>query len=444
MASVLLVDDEPDFVASASEMLRLHGHEVRTADTLANARRILDSQPSDVLLLDLMLPDGNGLELLDELARNKLEVERVVLITGHPGIKSQIKNLSGPTVSYLTKPIDNRELMALLRDLEHSGNYEDEDVNLHFGLLVGETPQMHEVYNQIKKIACTDSPVLILGETGTGKELVAEAIHRESRRRGDFVAVNCGSLSRELAGSELFGHEKGSFTGATRQHVGFFQRAHNGTLFLDELTEMPPELQPHFLRVLETRKVLPVGSEKEIPIETRVIAATNRVPNEAIQNKALRKDLYYRLSVFPINLPPLRQRREDIPLLANHFLNELARRYGPQRWLSEKSMKRLQAYHWPGNVRELRHVIHRAFILSDSEDGEIELPERFESPFGQQNRLEGLQVGRSIREIERELIMRTLAHFDSDKRAAAEILGISLNTLYNRLHVYEQEKEKAS
>jgi two-component system, NtrC family, response regulator HydG len=439
MARVLLVDDEPDFVASASEMLRLHGHEVRTADTLANARRILESQPSDVLLLDLMLPDGNGLELLEELEKKELDVERVVLITGHPGIKSQIKNLSGPFVSYLTKPIDNRELMSLLRELERS-DYDEEDVDLHFGFLVGETPQMKAVYNQIRKIAGTDSPVLILGETGTGKELVAEAIHRESHRSGEFVAVNCGSLSKELAGSELFGHEKGSFTGATRQHAGFFQRAHLGTLFLDELTEMPTELQPHFLRVLETRKVLPVGSEKELPVETRVVAATNRVPTEAISSKALRKDLYYRLSVFPISLPPLHARRPDIPLLANHFLSELARRYGPQRWLSEKSLKRLEAYHWPGNVRELRHVIHRAFILSDADDGELDLPERFESPFGQQNRLEGLQVGRSIRDIERELIMRTLAHFDGDKRAAAEILGISLNTLYNRLHVYEQDK----
>ncbi len=441
MARVLLVDDEPDFVQSASEMLRLHGHDVRTADTLANARRLLDSQSSDVLLLDLMLPDGNGLELLEELAENHQAIERVVLITGHPGIKSQIKNLSGPSVNYLTKPIDSRELMGLLRELERTDQgQEPEDVALHFGVLVGETPQMQAVYNQIEKIGGTDSAVLILGETGTGKELVAEAIHRVSGRTGEFVAVNCGSLSRELAGSELFGHEKGSFTGATRQHSGFFQRAHAGTLFLDELTEMPAELQPHFLRVLETRCVLPVGSEKEVPIETRVVAATNRVPTEAIQNKALRKDLYYRLSVFPINLPPLHSRRGDISLLANHFLRELARRYGPERWLSEKSMKRLEAYHWPGNVRELRHVIHRAFILSDSEDGELELPERFESPFGQQNRLEGLQVGRSIRDIERELIMRTLAHFDGDKRAAAEILGISLNTLYNRLHVYEQEK----
>jgi DNA-binding NtrC family response regulator len=443
MARVLLVDDEPDFVASASEMLRLHGHDVRTADTLANARRLLESQSSDVLLLDLMLPDGNGLELLEELAENQQAIERVVLITGHPGIKSQIKNLSGPSVSYLTKPIDSRELMGLLRELERSDKgtgKQGEDVELHFGLLVGETPQMQAVYDQIEKIAPTDSAVLILGETGTGKELVAEAIHRASGRTGEFVAVNCGSLSRELAGSELFGHEKGSFTGATRQHSGFFQRAHSGTLFLDELTEMPTELQPHFLRVLETRRVLPVGSEKEIAVETRVVAATNRVPTEAIANKALRKDLYYRLSIFPINLPPLHSRRPDIPLLAKHFLHELTRRYGPEYQLSEKSMKRLEAYHWPGNVRELRHVIHRAFILSDSENGELELPERFESPFGQQNRLEGLQVGRSIRDIERELIMRTLAHFDGDKRAAAEILGISLNTLYNRLHVYEQEK----
>ncbi len=439
MARVLLVDDEPDFVASAAEMLRLHGHDVRTADTLQNARRVLDSQPADLVLIDLMLPDGNGLELLEELNKRRTEVERVVLITGHPAIKSQIKNLSGPSVSYLTKPIDSRDLMGLLRELEQS-QYKQDDIDLHFGLLVGETPQMHEVYSQIKRIAATDSPVLILGETGTGKELVAEAIHRESSRTGDFVAVNCGSLSRELAGSELFGHERGSFTGATRQHSGFFQRANAGTLFLDELTEMPIELQPHFLRVLETRRVLPVGSEKEVPVDTRVIAATNRVPTEAISNKALRKDLYYRLSVFPINLPPLHARRADIPLLVNHFLAELARRYGPQRWLSEKSLKRLEAYHWPGNVRELRHVIHRAFILSDGDEGELELPDRFESPFGQQSKLEGLQVGRSIRDIERELIMRTLAHFDGDKRAAAEILGISLNTLYNRLHVYEQEK----
>jgi DNA-binding NtrC family response regulator len=333
--------------------------------------------------------------------------------------------------------------MTLLRDLE-AREYSDDGISLHFDLLVGETPQMQTVYSQIKKISAIDSPVLILGETGTGKELVAEAIHRESGRTGDFVAVNCGSLSRELAGSELFGHEKGSFTGATRQHTGFFQRAHGGTLFLDELTEMPQELQPHFLRVLETRKVLPVGSEKEFDIDTRVIAATNRVPAEAMASKQLRKDLYYRLSVFPINLPPLHARRTDIPLLANHFLAELARRYGPHRRLSAKSLERLQAYHWPGNVRELRHVIHRAYILSDGAGDELELPERFESPFGQQTRLEGLQVGRSIRDIERELITRTLAHFDGDKRAAAETLGISLNTLYNRLHVYEQEKAPSS
>jgi two-component system, NtrC family, response regulator HydG len=438
MARVLLVDDEPDFVSSAAELLRLHGHEVRTADTLQNARRVLESQSCNVLLLDLMLPDGNGLELLQELAENHLEIERVVLITGHPGIKSQIQNLSGPSVSYLTKPIENRELMGLLRELE-TREYQRDNVDLHFDLLVGETPEMQTVYSQIKKIGGIDSPVLILGETGTGKELVAEAIHRESGRTGEFVAVNCGSLSRELAGSELFGHEKGSFTGATRQHTGFFQRANGGTLFLDELTEMPQELQPHFLRVLETRKVLPVGSEKEFDIDTRIVTATNRVPAEAIASKQLRKDLYYRLSVFPINLPPLHARPADIPLLANHFLLELSRRYGPHRRLSPKSLERLQAYHWPGNVRELRHVVHRAYILSDGSLEELELPERFESPFGQQAQLEGLQVGRSIRDIERELITRTLAHFDGDKRAAAETLGISLNTLYNRLHVYEQD-----
>src|SRR5882672_1336173 len=232
MAKVLLVDDEPDFVAAASEMLQLHGHTVQTAERLADARRLLASNTPDVLLLDLMLPDGNGLELLEEL-RGSSAVKRVVFITGHPGIKSLIKNLSGPSVSYLTKPIDSRELLSLLKEIEAAGEVSEDTgdgITRHFGLLIGESAPMQAVYEQIEKVGRTDSPVLVLGETGTGKELVAEGIHRASGRTGQFVAVNCGSLSRELAGSELFGHEKGSFTGAVRRHPGFFKRADEGTL----------------------------------------------------------------------------------------------------------------------------------------------------------------------------------------------------------------------
>jgi DNA-binding NtrC family response regulator len=437
MAKVLLVDDEPDFVAAATEMLQLHGHSVDTAERLVDARRILGSNIPDVLLLDLMLPDGNGLELLEELRESA--VKRVVFITGHPGIKSLIKNLSGPSVSYLTKPIDSRELISLLNDIDSdagSGTRADAD-SKHFGLLIGESPPMKYVYEQIERVARTSSPVLVLGETGTGKELVAEAIHRASGREGQFVAVNCGSLSRELAGSELFGHEKGSFTGAVRRHLGFFKRADSGTLFLDELAEMPVELQPHFLRVLETGTVLPVGSEKEDRVDARIIAATNREPKKAIADKQLREDLYYRLSVFPIALPPLRERAADVPLLVEHFLRESITPDGTTRTFSGESLKRLQAYHWPGNVRELKHVVQRASIMSDPDSDVLVLPDRFESPFGEQEARQGLTIGRSIRDVERELIMRTLEHLNGDKKAAAETLGISLNTLYNRLNAYE-------
>src|SRR6188474_1786240 len=436
MANVLLVDDEPDFVAAAKEMLQLHGHNVESAERLESARRLLGGVAPDVLLLDLMLPDGNGLELLEELRDSP--VKRVVFITGHPGIKSLIKNLSGPSVSYLTKPIGSTEL---LRTVETDASTESGGStvgNLHFGCLIGESPAMLSVYEQIEKVARTPSPVLILGETGTGKELVAESIHRASARPGQFVAVNCGSLSRELAASELFGHEKGSFTGAVRRHPGFFKRADGGTLFLDELAEMPLELQPHFLRVLETGSVLPVGSEREVPIDARTVAATNRDPKKAIADKALREDLYYRLSVFPITLPPLRSRVQDVPLLVDHFLGQAKTASGVEtRRFSPEDSARLRSYHWPGNVRELRHVVLRAAIMTDPNESALRLPERFDSPFNEPNGQQGLAIGRSIRDVERELIMRTLEHLNGDKRAAAETLGISLNTLYNRLNAYE-------
>ena len=437
MANVLLVDDEPDFVAAAKEMLQLHGHTVASAERLESARRLLGGTVPDVLLLDLMLPDGNGLELLEELRASP--VKRVVFITGHPGIKSLIKNLSGPSVSYLTKPIGSTELLRTVEtDATTEGGIATVNGNLHFGCLIGESPAMLAVYEQIEKVARTPSPVLILGETGTGKELVAESIHRASGRPGQFVAVNCGSLSRELAASELFGHEKGSFTGAVRRHPGFFKRADGGTLFLDELAEMPLELQPHFLRVLETGSVLPVGSEREVPIDARTVAATNRDPKKAISEKALREDLYYRLSVFPITLPPLRSRIQDVPLLVEHFLGQAQTASGPEtRRFAAEDSARLRAYQWPGNVRELRHVVLRAAIMTDPSESTLRLPERFDSPFNEPNGQQGLAIGRSIRDVERELIMRTLEHLGGDKRAAAETLGISLNTLYNRLNAYE-------
>lgn len=434
MADVLLVDDEPDFVAAATAMLRMHNHCVETADSLAGARRSLSVSIPDALLLDLILPDGNGLELLDELADSPLE--KVVLITGHPGIKSHIKALSGPAVSYLTKPIDSDALIKSLLGVGTADAAPSVE-RPHFGLMVGEHPRMHEVYSQIERVAKTSTPVLILGETGTGKELVAESLHRASGRDGDFVEVNCGSLSKDLAGSELFGHEKGSFTGAVRRHSGFFKRADGGTLFLDELTEMPIELQAHFLRVLETGRVLSVGSDKESVVQSRIVAATNRDPEQAIADSALRQDLFFRLSVFPIVLPPLRDRASDIPRIVEHVLGQ-SRPDADERRFSAEALERLKAYHWPGNVRELKHVVQRACIMSPRETDELQLPERFDSPFGSVSAPSpGLRPGRSIRDVEQELIEQTLEHFGGDKKAAAEILGISLNTLYSRLNSYQ-------
>ena len=430
MARVLLVDDDPDSLEVARDIIASAGHTVVTAETLAGARAQIAADFPDVLLLDLMLPDGNGLELLDEVVDRGLR--RIVLITGHPGIKSHIRTLSGPSISYLTKPITARELIDAVRTVDDDPA---EAQGSHFGLIVGEHETMRAVYDQIERVARTDMPVLIVGETGTGKELVAEAIHRASGRPGSFVPMNCGSLSAELAASELFGHEKGSFTGAVRRHVGAFERAKGGTLFLDELAEMPMGLQPHFLRVLETAKIQPVGSEQEVAVDARIVAATNRDPEQALANQLLRQDLYFRLSVLPIAMPPLRARPSDIPLLVKHLLAELVTD-GRERVFTADSMQRLAAYHWPGNVRELKHVVQRTLVMSDATTAELSLPEQFESPFGGGAMQHALEAGRSIRDVERQLIELTLEHFAGDKKAAAETLGISLNTLYNRLNAY--------
>jgi two-component system response regulator HydG len=405
MARVLLVDDEADFRDTATEILRSHSHEILAVETLAQARRQLDLARPDVVLLDLMLPDGNGLELLDDLSnpgKSDLRPQKVVLMTGHPGIKSQIKHLRGPSVSFLTKPFQCDELLRAVDDFDAPSHvaHVSADTALHFGCIVGDHERMHRMYRQIDKVAKTETPVLIVGETGTGKELVAEAIHRASGRSGTFVVVNCGSLPTELAGSELFGHEKGSFTGAIRGHTGHFKRADNGTLFLDEFTEMPLELQPHFLRVLETNKVTPVGGEKEWNVSCRIVAATNREPEAAINGNLLRPDLYFRLSAFPITVPPLRDRPSDIPTLARYFLDGFQEQPG-ERYFSENSLRRLQVYQWPGNVRELRHVVQRAFILAEDDQLEIPLQDRFDSPFTSPTKQNGVEPGRSIRDVER-------------------------------------------
>jgi two-component system, NtrC family, response regulator HydG len=442
MSQVLLIDDEPSFCQATSELLRQRGHDVVTANGLAAARDLLRDATPELILLDLMLPDGNGLELLEQLGEH--HPSRVVIITGHPGIKTHIDTLTGPSVTFLTKPVNTRDLLRLMEAFnEKPEALPDIDENIHFGLMVGESEIMQTVYRAIRQLGPTDATVLIQGESGTGKELVAEALYKTSGRSGEFVAVNCGGLTKELVASELFGHEKGSFTGATRRRIGYFERAHAGMLFLDEITEMPADLQAHLLRALETGHIVRVGAEQETNIDARLVAATNQDPIKAVENRTLRKDLYYRLSEFVIRLPPLRERADDIELLVNYFIKELNVQYETRKVPSQAMIERFRTYEWPGNVRELKHAVHRAFLLTEDDD-EVDLPAGFETALGPQGGISGVRAGRAIREVEKELILKTLEHFDGDKKAAAETLGISLKTLYNRLHEYENEKVRSS
>jgi len=432
MANILIIEDETPFAEAMADYFALEGHEPQRVESLAAARERLAERTPDLVLLDLMLPDGSGLELFDIFEDQT--PGRIVIMTGHSGVKELIGGLAGKHVSFMKKPIEPGEFDGLLNSLQVTGEAGkgSRTSTDRFGLLVGESPAMQAVYEQIRKVAPTDSAVLVHGESGTGKELVAEMIHRESGREGRFIPVNCGGLNKELISSQLFGHEKGSFTGADAAHAGFFEQADGGTLFLDEITEMPADMQSHLLRVLETGKVLRLGAAQEKRVDARLVAATNRDPREAVKDDALREDLYFRLSVFPIALPPLRRRAGDVRLLAEWFLERLNEEQGTERCLSSTALRRLERHHWPGNVRELKHVIHRAWIMA--EDDVLSVPEQFDA--GLDSPAEGVNVGRSIADVEKELILHTLEHFDGNRKETAATLGVSLKTLYNRLKSY--------
>jgi DNA-binding NtrC family response regulator len=306
--------------------------------------------------------------------------------------------------------------------------------------MVGASPAMQRVYDLLAKVGRKDATVLLVGETGTGKEVAAQTIHRLSRRHNEpFVAVNCGAVSASLIESELFGHERGSFTGADRMHRGVFEQAHRGTLFLDEVSEMPLELQVRLLRVLETGTLTRVGGTETIRVDVRVVAASNRRPEDAVAAGKLREDLLYRLNVFPISLPPLRERGDDVELLAGQFLAELNREEGTEKLFTAPALARLRRHSWPGNVRELRNVVQRAFIVSDEAIGAETLPlQAAPAPAGGEGEPGRLlfRPGTRIAEVEKVLIVATLEHFEQDKKRTAAALGISLKTLYNRLNEY--------
>jgi len=317
------------------------------------------------------------------------------------------------------------------------------------GFFWGRSAAMEEVRRLINRVGPTDASVFLTGESGSGKELAAQLIHRRSARSaGPFIAINCGAVPVGLIEAELFGHEKGSFTGAIRAHAGVFERAQGGTLLLDEVTEMPLDMQTRLLRVLETRRFYRVGASTELATDVRVIAATNRCPLQAVDSAQLREDLLYRLAVFPISMPPLRDRGNDVDLLADQFLAELNARAGTMKRLSQSARMILRQHSWPGNVRELKNCIERAFILGDDVLELAPLIQSGAAPRGPEDantpeRLD-IRVGSRIEDVERSLIEATLDHFHGNKRRAADVLGCSLKTLYNKLNGYSQAQELAS
>ncbi|WP_280156196.1 sigma-54 dependent transcriptional regulator [Piscinibacter sp. XHJ-5] len=444
MSHVLVVDDERDTATTMAMLIASQGYTVATAGSLYDARRQMALQTPDLVFCDLKLPDGSGMRLLEDVALRARS--DIVLVTGHGDVESSIQALRLGAVDYLLKPVAPRQLEELLSRLHrvparerglHGGSARDDEC---FGRLLGRSPSMHRVFRQIERVAVTGVTVLLTGESGSGKELAASTLHDMSpRRHAPFLAVNCGAISPNLMESELFGHEKGSFTGADREHAGLFERADGGTLFLDEITEMPLELQVKLLRVLETGSFLRVGATQLRHCNVRLIAATNREPQRAVEEGRLREDLFYRLNVFPIHLPPLRARAEDIELLAGHFLQAIARQEGVSRRVSPEVLAQWNAYAWPGNVRELRNIVHRAYVMATdtvivdaclpgTEHVRRSVAEHHEDPPAL-----WVQVGMRWDEIQRQVTLATLEHFDGHHQRTCDALGISVKTLYNWL-----------
>jgi two-component system response regulator AtoC len=370
---VLIVEDDVALRKGLESAVRDLGHETRSVGTAGQAGRALEDFDPEVLLVDVRLPDGDGIEVLRE-AREASPQRDGIVVTGQASVDSAVEALRAGASDYLLKPLRPAQLEVVFQRLADRRNLETEVDELRaelqeagkLGELIGKSAPMQKVFEAIRRVARSNAPVLITGQSGTGKEVVARTIHRLSRRASArFVAFNCAAISPSLIESELFGHERGAFTGADKRRIGYFEEASGGTLLLDEITEMGPELQVKLLRVLEARSLRRVGGSQDIRVDVRLVSATNRDPREAIEEGKLREDLYYRLNVFPIALPPLAERKEDIPVLAEHFrgLIEEQEKAGVLAW-DPAAIRILEEHAWPGNVRQLRNVVHRAYVMT--------------------------------------------------------------------------------
>jgi DNA-binding NtrC family response regulator len=450
---VLIAEDDAAQRLGLQQLLKSWGYNVDVASDGQEAlNKISESRPA-IVLSDMVMPNLDGLELLRAIKQNNETDTTLVLLTAQGSVETAVEAIKQGAYDYLTKPIDPqrlrivldqissrndtlREVRVLRRQLQDRGT---------FGRMIGNSLEMRKIYHVIEQAAPTPASVLIHGESGTGKELVAQTIHQLSPRvHQPFVPLNCAAIPDTLLESELFGHEKGAFTGAINRRAGAFELAHKGTLFLDEISEMTPITQAKLLRVLQERNFRPLGGNREQSVDIRVIAATNVDPPEAVRQGKLREDLYYRLNVFSIELPPLRDRKDDVPLLAQAFIKEFNERSGKSiAGVSDAAMSQLERYHWPGNVRELRNVMERSQIVAKGPFIEVaDLPGLASAPPpAASSGGGGLTAGTTVDEAERQLIDVTLQHTGGNKTRAAEMLGIGLKTLHNKLNRMKEERQ---
>ncbi len=446
--NVLVVEDEELMRSILRQLLEGEGYRVFTADSAENALEIFSTDDISATLTDIKMSGMDGLELLNQIKTIDDEA-LVIIMTAYSSVDSAIAALRLGAYDYVTKPFVNEDLLQTIKNAIQTKELFSENRALRRELnqkysfieIIGKSEALQSVFRMVEKVADTNAGILIQGESGTGKELIARSIHFNSQRaRQPFLAVNCGALPESLLESELFGHTKGAFTGAAADNKGLFRSADGGTLLLDEIAEMPQSLQVKLLRALQEQEVTPIGSSAAIKFDVRIIAATSKNLEKELAENRFRKDLFYRLNVIEINLPPLRERREDIPLLVKHFIARIAREQNvSEKPIKPEAMSALVNYNWQGNIRELQNAIERAFILSGEEIRLENLPPKIKINLGNNFEMrdpEGLRP--TLEEMERRYILEILESVGDDKTTAAEILGIDLSTLYRKLKRYEE------
>ncbi len=448
-ARVLLVDDEINMAKTQAKILQRKGYVVETAGNGREALRLLDEAPFDVMITDLKMPVFDGMQLLRAM-NIKERGCAVIVLTGHGTIESAVEAMRCGATDYLTKPCNPDELLLKVDKLLETKRLREEVEHLRrevraykkFGELIGQSPAMRQMYLLIAAVSMNKSTVLVTGESGTGKELVARTIHRQGPWADHpFVAINCGAMSETLLDSQLFGHRRGAFTGAIADHNGVFQTANGGTLFLDEIAEIPLPLQVKFLRVIQEKEFTPLGASRPMKVDVRIIAATNRDLDAEVRKGTFREDLFYRLNVVPIHLPPLRERREDIPLLIEHFIATFSTEYKVEpKKVRPEALEQLVMYPWPGNIRELQNVIERMFALSRSNEITLaDLPGPISGFEEQPVNFQELVELPTLEDMEKSLITAALRKSHGNKNEAARLLAIDRQRLYRKIDKYRLE-----